>query len=77
LLTTRVWPTLLCGVALLAHWDVVLSFDRSGKGAGEHDGHDAEGELHVDGVDGGGGLKVWRCCCCLFDLFGGVVAVGC
>jgi hypothetical protein len=72
LLTTRVWSTLLCEVALLAHWDVVLSFDRSGKGAGEHDGHDAQGDLHVDGVDDGGRLKVWSLSRCLFDLCEGV-----
>jgi hypothetical protein len=77
LLTTRVWSTLLCKVTLLAHWDVVLSFDRSGKGAGEHDGHDAEGELHVDGVDEGGRLKVLSWSCCLFDLFGDEMVVGC
>lgn len=52
MLTTRVWAPLLRELALFAHRNVVLPLDRSGEDAGEHDAHDAEGELHVDGVGG-------------------------
>jgi hypothetical protein len=47
-LTTQVRSCLLFEFALLAHRDIVLSLDRGGEGAGEHDAHNAEGELHVD-----------------------------